>query len=94
MWQAWINFILGLWIILSGIIVSLGVSANYIVVGIVVALLGFWTYKQWHGVVIGILGLWLILSGIVTSLIAPVNLIISGIVIAILGIWQAMAKPK
>ncbi len=94
MWQAWINFILGLWFILSGIITSLGVNVNYIIVGIVVAVLGFWTYKQWQGIVVGILGLWMILSGIVTSLMAPVNLIIVGIVIAVLAIWQALTKPK
>lgn len=94
MWQAWINFILGLWFILSGIITSLGASVNYIIVGIVVAVLGFWSYKQWQGIVIGILGLWFILSGIVTSLMAPVNLIIVGIVIAVLAIWQALTKPK
>jgi len=66
MWQAWINFILGLWFILSGIITSLGVSINYIIVGIVIAVLGFLSSKQWQGIVIGILGLWMILSGIVT----------------------------
>lgn len=90
MWQGWVNFILGLWLILSGIIGGLGVSVNYIIVGIVVAVLGFWTAKQWQGVVNGILGLWLILSGIVASLMASANLIIVGIVVAVLAIWQAM----
>ncbi len=94
MWKAWINFVLGLWLILSGIITGLGVSGNYIIVGIVVAILGFWSARQWQGTVIGILGLWMILSGIVPSLIAPVNLIMVGIVIAVLAIWQTFAKPK
>lgn len=44
MWQNWINAILGLWIILSSF---LGMSAdamitNLVIVGIVVAILGFW----------------------------------------------------
>lgn len=94
MWKAWINFILGLWFILSGIVISLGTSVNYIIVGIVVAILGFWSAKQWQGIVIGILGLWMILSGIVTSLMAPINLIIVGIIVAVLAIWQALEKPK
>jgi len=94
MWKAWVNFILGLWFILSGIITGLGANVNYVIVGIVVAVLGFWSAKQWQGIVIGILGLWMILSGIVTSLMSPVNLIIVGIVIAVLGLWQALAKPK
>jgi len=94
MWQAWVNFILGLWFILSGIITGLEGSVNYIIVGIVVAILGFWSARQWQGIVIGILGLWMILSGIVSSLMAPVNLILVGLVIAIFGLWQALAKPK
>jgi hypothetical protein len=94
MWKAWVNFILGLWFILSGIITGLDANVNYIIVGVVVAILGFWTAKQWQGIVMGILGLWMILSGIVTSLMSPVNLIIVGIVIAVLGLWQALAKPK
>jgi hypothetical protein len=44
MWQNWINAILGLWIILSSF---LGMSvnammANLVIVGVVVAVLGFW----------------------------------------------------
>lgn len=95
MWKAWVNFVLGLWFILSGIITGLGVSVNYIIIGIVVAILGFWSARQWQGIVIGILGLWMILSGIIISLTAPVNLIIVGIVIVILAIWQTLIKkPK
>jgi hypothetical protein len=44
MWQHWINAVLGLWVILSAF---LGFSAeamttNLVIVGIVVAILGFW----------------------------------------------------
>jgi len=94
MWKPWVNFILGLWFILSGLITGLEGTLNYIIVGVVVAILGFWSARQWQGIVIGILGLWMILSGIATSLMSPVNLIIVGIVIAVLGLWQALAKPK
>jgi len=89
MWQGWVNFIVGLWLILSGIIGSLGVSVNYIIAGIIVAVLGFIAAKQWQGIVDGILGLWLILSGILGSLMASANLFIVGIVVAVLSIWMA-----
>ncbi len=44
MWQQWVNAILGLWLILSAF---LGFSAsaqttNLVIVGIIVAVLGFW----------------------------------------------------
>lgn len=93
MWQAWVNFALGLWSILSGIVSTLGVSVKYIIVGIAVAVFGFWTYSRWQGIVLGILGLWMILSGLVTPLTAQWNLLLTGIVIAGLAIWQALAKP-
>lgn len=44
MWQNWINAILGLWIILSSFL-GMSVSAmttNLVIVGIVIAALGFW----------------------------------------------------
>ena len=94
MWQAWVNFILGLWLLISGFIPGLNVNINYIIVGILIAILGFWTYKQWQGIVNGILGLWILVSGFIAALMVNWNLIIVGIVVAILGIWQALTKPK
>jgi len=44
MWQHWINAILGLWIILSSFL-GMSVNAmttNLVIMGIVVAILGFW----------------------------------------------------
>ena len=44
MWQAWINAVLGLWIILSAFL-GMNLSemmTNLVIVGIVVAILGFW----------------------------------------------------
>ncbi len=94
MWQAWINFVLGLWLIVSGIVPSLHVNINYIIVGIVVAVLGFIAAKRWQGIVDGVLGIWLIVSGIITALMAPVNLIIVGIVVAALSLWMALTKKS
>jgi uncharacterized membrane protein YidH (DUF202 family) len=44
MWQNWVNAILGLWILLSsflGMSVN-GMMTNLVIVGIVIAALGFW----------------------------------------------------
>ncbi|HMA61692.1 MAG TPA: hypothetical protein VKP78_03490 [bacterium] len=94
MWQLWVNFILGIWVFLSGLITALQGGINLIICGVIAAILGFWARKNWHGVVIGIIGLWLILSGIILGLQAPINYIIVGIVVAILGIWGALQRKE
>jgi len=91
MWQAWITFLAGLWIILSGIISGLTTSANAIIFGIVIAILGFWVGRHWQGWLNGIIGLWLLLSGIIMSLTIAVNFIIVGIVVAILALWLGLS---
>lgn len=92
MFQSWINGVLGIWMIVAGFISTVQHSVNYIIVGIIVAALGFWAAKRWQNTVSGVLGLWLIVSGIITTLIAPVNSIIIGIVIAVLSFWAATMK--
>lgn len=94
MWQLWVNFVVGIWAFLSGLIPALQGGINLIICGVIAAILGFWASKKWHGVVIGIIGLWLILSGIIAGLQAPVNYIIVGIVVAILGIWGALQRKE
>lgn len=91
MFQSWINGILGVWMIVAGFISGVQHGVNYIIVGLVIAILGFWAAKKWQNAVCGILGLWFILSGIVSNLIAPANSIIVGIVIAGLSFWVATA---
>ena len=91
MWQGRVNFILSIWLVLSGIIVFLQVSANLIIVGILAAICGFWGAKNWKGWVNGILGLWIFLSGSVFNLVFSWNFIISGIVLSIFGFWRAVA---
>ena len=94
MWQLWVNFIVGIWVLLSGLIASLQGNINLIICGIIAAVLGFWVGKKWQGIIIGIAGIWLILSGIIAGLDAPINYIIVGIVVAILGIWGALTGKK
>jgi len=95
MWTGWVNLILGIWILISGFVVSLQGPVNYIIVGIILAILNFATAaKQWQGIISGILGLWLIISGIAAGLQSGANLIIVGILIIIFGILLGATKSK
>ena len=95
MWQGWISGIIGLWLIVSGII-GKGLEAqwNYLIAGIVLAVLGAWTYKHWQSILTGLGGIWLIISGLVASLMAPVNLIIVGLIVAVLGFWESLVGKR
>ncbi len=93
MWQGWINVVLGIWMIVSGLVPSLQTPVNLIIVGLLIAIMGFWTYKTWQGIVNGILGLWLFVSGAIIHLLAPVNFIIVGLVVALLALWEALGHP-
>jgi hypothetical protein len=94
MWQGWINLVLGVWLIISGLVSSLQTPANLIITGILVAVFGFWTYKDWLGDIIGVLGLWSLLSGIWFSLFSPANFLIVGVLIGGLGFWEAYLHSK
>lgn len=95
MWQAGINLLAGTWVLISGFVSAAVTPANYIIVGIVIAVCGFWKSKtQWQGIVNGILGLWLIFSGLVSPLVVPVNQWIIGLVVGILASWQIWGSPR
>jgi hypothetical protein len=100
MWQGWVNGVIGIWLIVSGI-VGAGFHAqwNYILGGVIMAVIGVWGYwmvKAWQSVVAGILGLWLLVSSLlVPSLMNPLNMIIVGVVAGVLSFWECFAvKPK
>jgi len=47
MWQQWLNFILGLWVVLSSFIIAPGsMMMNFIVSGLVIAALALWGALQ------------------------------------------------
>ncbi|MGC9512223.1 MAG: SPW repeat domain-containing protein [Fidelibacterota bacterium] len=92
MWQAWVNVILGLWLVVSGFISGVQVNWNMIIAGILIALLGFTTSKKWPAIVAGIVGIWIFISGLVPSLIVQLNFIIAGIVVLILSLVLALQK--
>lgn len=94
MWQGWINLILGVWLIISGFIPSLQTPANFIIIGILAMVFGFWTYKNWLGDAAGILGIWLFLNGVWFHIFSPVNFIIVGVLLAISGLWEGTTHTK
>jgi len=94
MWQGWINLILGLWLILSGLVSALQTPANLIITGVLAVVFGFWTYKNWQGDVAGVLGIWLFLSGIWWNLLSPVNFIVVGLLLGVIGLWEGLIHPR
>ena len=95
MWTGWVNLVLGVWTLISGFAVGLQGPANYIIVGIILAILNFVTAaKTWQGIICGIFGIWLIVSGIVGGLQGGVNLIIVGILTIIFGILLGTKKTE
>jgi hypothetical protein len=95
MWQAWINAIAGIWVFLSGFLNAAITPWNFFIMGLIIAVFGFWTYRgQWQGYVNGILGLWLILSSFVSALINPVNLWITGIIVTAMAVWRIISAQR
>ncbi len=65
-WQSWVIAILGVWIFISAFL-NLSPTGNLwsnLIVGIVVAMAGFWMVKEkpWQGWLSGLVGLWLIIA--------------------------------
>jgi hypothetical protein len=88
MWQAWINFLVGLYLFISSFSMSFINPWNFLIAGIIVAVFGFWARGTWQGVVNGIIGLWLVLSSFVPGLVTRGNMWIAGLLVAIFAIWR------
>lgn len=89
MWQSWVNVIAGIWAFISGFSFVLTNPINFFIIGVVVAVFGFWApRRKWQGSVNGIIGLWLIVSAFIPTLVTQQNLIISGLVVAVLAAWR------
>lgn len=69
MWQAWINGLVGLWLIVSAFIVVESKAAcffNNLTTGVVLIILGIWaalSHKNWQSWVVALVGAWMIISG-------------------------------
>lgn len=96
MWQAWINLIVGAWLIIAGIIPVLREPVSMFVAGIAAIIFGFWGSGQvnsWQGTVNGIIGIWLALSALFFTLAVGWNFIIFGAVMLCLAAWNAGEHP-
>lgn len=86
MWQAWLSFFIGIWLIISGSTSLLQGPVNMIIIGILMAIVGFFLLRGWEGFVNGILGIWLLISGFISGLITMQNFLVIGIMISIISI--------
>jgi len=99
MWQGVIAGILGIWGIISAFLIKArtGNFWNDLIVGIVVAVMGFAMVgkKAWQGWTAVILGIWWIIAGFIQGLTTGtgnlVNDIVVGIIVAIAG-FAALGK--
>jgi hypothetical protein len=90
--RPWINILAGIWAFITGFWIYVLQPVNLFVIGVVIAVFGFWTYeKEWQGIVNGLIGLWLVLSAFIPNLVTPVNLWISGVIVAGLAIWRLIS---
>ncbi len=90
--RPYVNILTGLWAFITGFSVSMLHPLNIVVLGVVIAVFGFWTYeKEWQGIVNGLIGLWLVLSVFSPALMVPVNLWISGSIVVVLAIWRLIS---
>ncbi len=98
--MAWINFVLGVWLIIvsfiSGITASHSASMwNHIIVGILLVIFAYLATKAkksmcWINV---IAGLWIFISAFTGAATSQANYLIVGIIVAIVGLWAALSKP-
>lgn len=90
MWTNWVSLAIGAWIFISGWIPAVQSEWNLIIFGVLAAVFGFASYKNWQGIVNGVAGIWLFLCGIWFMIMAPANFLITGIVMVLLGLWGAL----
>lgn len=99
MWQAWVNGILGIWLVIAAFLnfAPTGNMWDNLIVGIIVGILGFTMVKvkPWQGWLAGIVGIWLIIAAFIPGLQAHTgnlwNDLISGILVIIAG-FGALGK--
>ncbi len=102
MWKGWVVGLLGLLQFVLGF-VKMSAKAfmwDYIIVGLLVAIIGFWMIsdnKKWQGWLSGLAGVWLFISAFISSLLsgqgAMWNSIIVGLIVAICG-FAALGKKE
>ncbi len=102
---SWINFILGLWLIIAGFALSTGVRpvmAEEIILGIIIAVLAWAAAVSRQGPaiswIVALAGLWTLIAPFVIpsySMMANAkgNDIVVGIIVLVLGVAYALYRP-
>ena len=100
MWQAWINGIVGLWLIVAAFVIAgskTGKLINCLLTGIVLLILGLWAavrHKSWQNWIVAVVGAWMIVAGFwfPSSYGGNVaNNIAAGVVVAIASFWPGFS---
>jgi SPW repeat len=104
-WKDAVNFVLGLWLIVSpwalGFVADQTPTWNAWVVGVVIAvaaLAALIAFNKWEEWVEAVLGAWLIVSPYLLGFSAQMNgtwnQVIVGIIVGGLAIWSALVTPE
>ncbi len=64
MWQGWMTFGVGLWLIASGIRVDFQAPINLMVCGILAIIFGFSAFKNWMQFAVGFLGIFAVIMAL------------------------------
>lgn len=94
MWQAWINFTLGVYLIISGFSAGFIHPANFLIAGILVGVFGFWARGVMQGVGNGLIGLWLILSSFIPELVTRGNMWVAGVLVIAIALWRIYSVKR
>jgi peptidoglycan/LPS O-acetylase OafA/YrhL len=107
-WRGWTALVAGVWFIIAGFL-SLGATGNMVndlVIGIIVAIVGFMMLPEgsaWQGWIIGLIGgVWMIIAAFIPYVSDPkihhlhnlVNDLIVGIIILIVALFERAQKAK
>lgn len=96
MWTAWINMLIGLFLIVSGFISDLRTPLLIIAAGIFVlifGLLGSLSKKSWEGILNFFVGIWLILCGSWFNFFMPWNFFVTGGIVLVFSVWNLTEHP-
>ncbi|MCD6245378.1 SPW repeat protein [candidate division WOR-3 bacterium] len=106
MWQNWVNFALGIWLVIAAFIPGITASKsgslwNDLIVGVLVAIFAFMAIGAKKAIcwINAILGIWLVIAAFIPGIVGSKsgnlwNDLISGIIILIVGIYAALKKEE
>ncbi len=96
MWTAWINLVIGLWLIVSGFVGDFRNPTLMITAGIVVIIsgvIGFISIKSWEGILNLFVGIWLVLCASWFNFLMPWNFFVTGGIVFVFALWNLAERP-